>query len=171
MKLIIIVLFILFAGCKKQKEKVISAQVSVEEKQLPEAFFPVTDYLKGQIAEIKNDGINPLVFETKENKTDSFWLKIDSFDFVFKDFINTEIDTSNLKSLFKETRFLDQSIPAYTWTYDPIKELPDSISLRHWDVYVNPETNKVQRIFIKKVLPGNSYRLNSNKKDHPTSGG
>lgn len=155
MKLLILAFVILFASCKQSKNDVLTKPIEVVQEETPENFFPVTDYIKGQIAELKSDGINPLILTSIGNHEDSSWLKVDSFNIVFAEFLNPVIDTTNFKPFFKESKFLDQSIPAYTWTYDPIKNLPDSISLRHWDVYVNPETSKVDRIFIKKALPGN----------------
>lgn len=155
MKLFILAFIILFASCKQSKKNVVPETVEIVKEEVPENFFPVTDYIKGQISELKSDGINPLILTSNGNLTDSSWLKVDSFNIVFKDFLTPVIDTANLKPFFKESKFLDLSIPAYTWTYDPIKDLPDSISIKHWDVYVNPETSKVDRIFIKKSMPGN----------------
>ena len=55
-----------------------------------------------------------------------------------------------MHSFFTEKSFLDQTINAYTFSYDPKKQLPDSIDLVHWDVYMNPQTNKVERIYMVK---------------------
>ena len=66
------------------------------------------------------------------------------------DFLHPEIDTSNLIPFFSEARFLDQTVDAYTFTYEPKGILPDSISLRHWDVYIDPKKNIVRRIYIVK---------------------
>ena len=155
MKLFFLSFFILSIGCKQSKKNIVPEPAGIVQEEKPENFFPVTDYIKGQIAELKADGINPLILSTNGTIIDSTWLKVDSFNIVFKEFLTPEIDSVSLMPFFKESRFLDQSIPAYTWTYEPIKDLPDSITLRHWDVYVNPQTSKVERIFIKKSLPGN----------------
>lgn len=155
MKIFVVAFVILFSACKHSPKTSVEKQNEPVNSEIVENFFPVTSYLKGQIAELKSDGINPLILTTNGSRVDSTWLKVDSFNIAFKEFLSPLIDTSNLKSFFKETRFLDQSIPAYTWTYSPISALPDSINLQQWDVYVNPETNKVERIFIKKTAPGN----------------
>ena len=47
---------------------------------------------------------------------------------------------------------MDQTIDALTFTYDPIGPLPDSMKLQHWDVYVEPATGKVKRIYMVKNL-------------------
>jgi hypothetical protein len=55
-----------------------------------------------------------------------------------------------MMALFSEKSFLDQTINAYTFSYDPKVQLPDSIKLIHWDVYMNPQTNSIQRIYMLK---------------------
>ena len=45
---------------------------------------------------------------------------------------------------------MDQTIDAFTFTYEPKSKLPDSITLEHWDVYIDPTTSKVRRIYMLK---------------------
>ena len=118
-------------------------------------FFPVTTFLKGEIFNIKKSGINPLKYTTVNNQTDSAWLKIDELDIALQEFLKPEIDSTNLITLFTEKSFLDQSIDAVTFTYDPSSILPDSMMLKHWDVYVDPKTNKVKRIYMVKDVDKN----------------
>ena len=126
----------------------------IVDKKLPEkqSFFPVTSYIKGELYEIKNKGINPLKFTTINNHTDSVWLKIEELDGAVDEFLHPVIDTANLISLFTEKSFLDQSIGAYTFTYDASRQLPDTMVLRHWDVYIDPATGKVKRIYMVKEI-------------------
>lgn len=134
---------------------------TVQDSVAPEkqSFFPVTDFIKGQLQEIKKDGINPLKFTTVNGKTDSAWLKIEEFEKEIQPFLSPVIDSTNLTSLFTEKRFLDQTINAFTFTYDPVKPLPDSCAFQRWDVYVDPQKNTVNRIFLVKKLPGNKKQL------------
>ena len=62
------------------------------------------------------------------------------------------IDTANLKSLFKEEKFKDETINSFTFTYDPIPGKENNFAFTHWDVYVDPETNKVKRIYLNKNM-------------------
>lgn len=121
----------------------------------PQSFFPVTSYLKGEIYNLKKSGVNPLKFTTVNNHTDSAWLKIEDLDAAVQEFLQPEIDSANLITLFNEKSFLDQSINAITLTYDPSVPLPDTMQLKHWDVYINPETNKVKRIYMVKEISKN----------------
>ena len=137
--------FLLFS-CNNDQKVATDAQAPQEAPD----FFPVTSYIKGQIAEIKSAGINPLKIITANNKTDSTWLKIEAMDSAFAEFLGLEIDSVNLSEWFRETKFMDRTLNTYTFTYEPKKELPATMALRRWDVYVNPQTGRVVRIYIEK---------------------
>lgn len=119
-------------------------------------FFPVTDCLKGEIYNIKSSGVNPVRYTTINGVTDSAWVKLEQLDSSVSEFLSPQIDSANLVTLFKEKSFLDQSLNAVTFTYDPAGPLPDSMKLRHWDVYVDPKSNKVKRIYLVKQLDKNT---------------
>ncbi len=125
-------------------------QASVINSAEKQRFFPVTAYLKGEIFNIKKSGVNPLKYTTVNGRTDSAWLKIEELDAALQEFLQPEIDSANLTSLYTEKSFLDQSIDAVTFTYDPTSILPDSMKLKHWDVYIDPNSNKVKRIYMVK---------------------
>ena len=156
MKLISILpafLFILLScnsGNKADSQK--NTVADTQKKEAPEQaqFFPVTDFLKGQVTEIKSLGLNPVKITVKNKHEDSVWLKIEDLDEAFSVFLSPVIDSANLSGLFTEKKFLDQTINAFTFTYDPVKPLPDSFLLQRWDVYIDPELNTVRRIFIIK---------------------
>lgn len=131
-----------------------SAAVETQSGQSEQSeFFPVTDFLKGQVVEVKNKGINPIIITIKDKHMDSVWLKAENMDEAFSPFLSPVIDSTNLAGIFIEKKFLDQTINAYTFTYDPLKPLPDSFLLQRWDVYVDPGSNTVRRIYMIKKTP------------------
>lgn len=140
---------IVFISCKGNNE---NKPVQTYEKPEEDTsnFFPVTAYLKGQIYELKKDGINPIQYTTIGNKKDSMWLPVEKMEAAFAPFLETVIDSMNLKDTFKQEGFLDQTINAYTFSYDPAIPLPGAYPLQHWDVYIDPESHKVKRIYIVK---------------------
>ena len=149
-----------FIACNQKKELAPAVPVAQDAPDTAANFFPVTSFLKGQIYEIKNIGIAPVKKITIGGHTDSAYVKNEEFASAFADFLSPVIDTSNLKTLFTEKKFLDQTLNAFTFTYDPIEGKADSFAFRHWDVYVTPETNKVERIYmIKKIAPGKELQL------------
>jgi hypothetical protein len=127
-----------------------AVQPSNKDTAEKQRFFPVTAYLKGELFNLKKSGINPLKYTTINDRTDSVWLKIEELDSALQEFLKPEIDSANLITLFTEKSFLDQSIDAVTFTYDPTSLLPDSMKLKHWDVYIDPKTNKVKRVYMVK---------------------
>lgn len=153
---LIIIAISFFYSCKSKTENNNAAidkfvDSSLHKKEKP-SFFPVTSYIKGQIFEIKHGDTNPLKIEKFNNKLDSSWIKIENLDKEIADFLLPEIDSLNLVSLFEESKFFDQSYNAITLTYDPIKLLPDSDILRHWDVYIDPDNGNVTQVYILKKL-------------------
>lgn len=114
------------------------------------SFFPVTSYLKGEILGIKNGGITPVRKITIAGKTDSSWLKMEELEKVFAAFITPVIDSVNLKNTFDQKVFKDETVNAFTFTADPKNVQTNTFAFTHWDVYVDPETNKVTRIYLLK---------------------
>lgn len=146
---VIACIFILFSCNNSGKTDSVAVERNIEKNQ---KFFPVTAYLKGEIYNIKKAGINPLKFTTINNQTDSVWLKIEELDTAVSEFLHPEINDTNLISLFTEKSFLDQTINAVTFTYDATISLPDSMLLKHWDVYIDPQSNNVKRIYLVKEI-------------------
>ena len=90
---------------------------------------------------------------------DSVYLKEADFEKTFSVFLFPTIDTSNLKNTFTEKRFLDQTLNAFTFTYDPTNGMDNNFAFNHWDVYVDPETNKVRRIYLTKNIDSDTQLL------------
>ncbi len=148
----------LLGSCSDQS----SPEIKKEEKEpaKKQSFFPVTSYIRGQVYEIRTTGINPLRYITINNHTDSSWLKIEELEEAVKEFLSPVIDSTNLTSLFTEKNFLDQTIAAYTFTYEPSGQLPDTMKLKRWDVHIDAETDKVKRIYmVKEISPSKTLQL------------
>ncbi len=164
LSLLFFVLIFIFSCEQKEnsnKEKKLSAAVDSSFKEKETAgFFPVTSYLKGQLLDIRNSGINPLRLEVSKGKTDSTWIRMELLETEFADFLSPSIDSVSLSALFSEKKFFDQTLNSITLTYDPIDKLPDSIAFQRWDIYIDPEKNVVQRIYlVKKDSPDSSKQL------------
>jgi hypothetical protein len=87
---------------------------------------------------------------TVNGKTDSAWLGRESIRAFASPFLSLVIDSPSVSSYFSAKSFLDQTIHAFTLTYDANNNLPDTITLHHWSVYIDPQTNQVQRIYLVK---------------------
>jgi len=143
---ILLISVVISAGCNQnritQQEQEITLNKSI--------FFPVTQYLLGQLKELDSLPVTPLKITSINNKVDSVWVKRNEIRSFAQPFLNPVIDSIKLSKYFSEKSFLDQTINAFTFSYDPIKQLPDSIELKRWDVYVDPATGMVKRVYIVK---------------------
>lgn len=153
-ELYILVTGIFFIACNQPPENNAgssqSAADSLREKPSSAGYFPVTDYFRGQLAEIRQLGLNPLKLIKNNHSEDSSWIKMEALETEFALFLSPEIDSSHMTGLFKESKFLDQTIDAFTFSYDPAGPLPDSLQLMRWDVYIDPQSNSVTRIYMVK---------------------
>ena len=156
MKLLLIfaTVFIFFSSCTNK-----SIHPSIPPEVIPkqiDSFFPVTSFIKGQMAMLDSLPVTPLLLTIIKGKTDSTWLSKQELKSLLSSFLNPAITETNFTKLFTEIKFKDETLHAITFTYDPINILPDTVALQHWDVYVNPETGNVVKIYlVKKVKKDN----------------
>lgn len=141
---------ICYCSCNEEKSKIPRHDLKDSTKQ--QTFFPVTAYIRGQLREMDSLPLTPLKITTHDGAVDSVWMKREDIRRFAEPFLHPEIDTANFKDLFIEKSFLDQTINAFTFSYDPIDKLPDTLELRRWDVYIDPKKNTITRIYIVKEI-------------------
>ena len=141
--------FALLAGSCHQKTATSVATLTSDTAGV-HFFFPVTDFIKGQLKEADSIPVTPLRITIAEEKRDSSWISKNELDSLAAPFLTPVIDSAGMHDLFSVNSFLDQTINAITLTYDPKIKLPDSLNLNHWVVYIDPELKKVQRIYLVK---------------------
>lgn len=144
--------FFLWSCHNKEKSKAhnLNQTQNIDSVQEAQFFFPVTEFLLGQLKEIDSLPVTPLKIINANDKRDSIWLKRNDIRTFAKPFLSPIIDSNTMQNFFEEKSFLDQTINAVTLSYDPVKRLPDSVKLNHWDVYIDPQKNTVQRIYMVK---------------------
>jgi hypothetical protein len=147
-----LLVIVIAAGCNHNNDNKTSAPATPVTETKKDSFFPVTSFIKGQMIVLDSLPITPLHTVTINHTTDSIWLKKGELIPLLADFLSPEIKETNLVNYFKETSFNDQTLNAITFTYDPKTTLPDSISLRHWDIYIDPESGKVLKVYMVKEL-------------------
>lgn len=121
-------------------------------------FFPVTEFLKGQLTDIKMNGVTPVKINIQNNHPDSNWIKVTEMETAFAEFISPKIDSAAMGRFFNTKKFFDQTLNLITLTYDAKETLPASIPWKHWDVYIDPEKNIVSRIYLIKQLDEHTIR-------------
>ena len=153
LKLFVFLLIVLFCSCSEQESS--TPKKTEKDSTTNRTFFPVTEFIRGQLREIDSLPVTPLKIVTYNGKQDSIWMKKEDIRPFAEPFLHPEIDTTNLKNLFTEKSFLDQTINAYTFSYDAISDIPDSLQLKRWDVYIDPKKGEVKRIYIVKEIVNN----------------
>ena len=152
-KMIVYSLLAFFLYACNNKNKQVDKVATITDSTV--AFFPVSSFLKGQLIALDSLPITVLRIVTIKGKSDSFWIKKESVPPLLEDFFTQEINATNLIALFKESKFNDEGVDAITYTYEPKAALPDSIQLKHWDVYVKLQTGRVKRVYmVKQVKQG-----------------
>lgn len=158
--LIIALLLITMHSCNDNAPAVSVSPAKKDSATEKVLFFPVTAYLKGQIADIIKNKKPLKKYTISGEHADSVKASAADFKILANEFLHPEIDSANLLSLYSEAKFLDQTINAITFTYDAKKPLPDSVTLQHWDVYIEPEIGSVKRIYmVKKITAEKQLQL------------
>ncbi|MGG9971229.1 hypothetical protein ACQ33O_05475 [Ferruginibacter sp. SUN002] len=146
----LLAVIITIISCNQNKKNPITT-TDTEQPKI-DSFFPLTSFLKGQMALIDSTPITPLHYSITKEKTDSVWMKKEELKSFLSPFFSPEITATNLTGFYQKSSFNDLSINSLTYTHDPTKALPDSLNLLHWDIYVNPETEKITRVYMVKSL-------------------
>ena len=121
--------------------------------------FPVTDYLMGQLSSIETLQTTPLKIIDNGSKADSSWIQREDVRALAAPFWQTVIDSSSLQEYFTGNSFLDQTVGAITFTYVPKSDNLIDNGLREINVYIDPTTNKVQRIYLVREKGDTTFQL------------
>ena len=144
----ILIFVCLIASCSQKN----SENSTADKSDADASFFPVGNYLLGDIESIKHQGISPKYIHVKNSISDSTFLQLQQVDSCLSDFLIPLIDSISLSSMAKETKFYDENIESFTLSYDIQNTNFAKTPWRKWDVYINPETQKVDRLFLVKTI-------------------
>lgn len=159
----LLLLVILLISCQEDKKEIERTQSKAIEEEA--VFFPVTDFLKGQLVEIRERGIAPIFYQDKNGKTDSIWIKMDSLEKYVVDFTSPVIDSISLSSYYSVKKFYDQTLGSITLTYEANSVLREKNPWLSWNIYIEPEKGTVEKIYLVKfIAPNKKLLLNWNGK-------
>jgi hypothetical protein len=144
----ILIFVCLIASCSQNK----SEKSTVDKSDSDASFFPVGNYLLGDIELIKHQGISPKYVHLKNGNYDSSFILLQQIDSCLTEFLLPMIDSESLNSIVKESKFYDESIESFTLSYDVQNAYIKKTPWRKWDIYINPETQKVDRLFLVKTI-------------------
>lgn len=146
-KALIPFVFIVLSACNSGEKQ---ADISKKADDNATSIIPVTEFLKGQLLEIDSMPVTALRTVSVNGKKDSSWIKRQDIRPFAAPFLTPVIDSLSMSKYFSGKSFLDQTVNAFTFSYDAKAKLPDSLALTHWDVYVDPQKSTIQRVYMVK---------------------
>lgn len=115
-------------------------------------FYPVREFLQSQIADVVHTPYFIYKLTRQNNKQDSVVVNSADFAALTALFVTWTIDSPGVKKYYREDAFNDASTGSVTLSYSTHnKNLP----LQQADVLLDPETQKVKRIFLHVVQNNN----------------
>jgi hypothetical protein len=109
-------------------------------------FMDVASYLKGQLAYL--DTVPFAILKTTFKDTiysDSIYIKKEQLRSLVSSYLLPQLEKESFENSFSENTFIDATINTITLTYNAVdKTLP----IQRIDVYVNPETEQIKRIYM-----------------------
>jgi hypothetical protein len=144
------ILFFLFTACADEMES-----SPVPEASLPDStnkakqFFPILDYLRGQVKDVDSFSAAIKFYLTTNDKTDSGYMQLDQFKTLMQEFLPPELSKENFEKYYTESSFFDQTTQTSTFTYSTKN---DELDFHRIDVLVQgTETyDRVSSIYMEK---------------------
>ncbi|HMH33046.1 MAG TPA: hypothetical protein VK543_08440, partial [Puia sp.] len=97
--LMVLIVFLLF-GCEDENKKAEAPPAALPEEK--KNFFPVLDYLKGEVAYVDSFPLRIMTFSTRNGHTDSGYIQITEFDRLAREFLDPALDTASMEKEFTE---------------------------------------------------------------------
>ena len=95
--LVICCSYLFFKPCHTAKQKQVGTGENIEEAQ---SFFPVTEFLLGQLNVTDSLPVTPVKITINGNRQDSVWLKKEDIRKFASPFLHPVIDSISMKKLF-----------------------------------------------------------------------
>ena len=143
-------LFFLACGEKNRSSDADPKTATVEDTtQAASQYFPVSAFLKGEIAYVDSLPVGIMKYTSRESRQDSGYIKIEEFHKLAQEFLPSEMNDSQFVKEFQETSFMDKSTNIATFMYGSKNE---KIPVRRVDIVTakGPIYDEVKSIYIEK---------------------
>ncbi|RYZ27437.1 MAG: hypothetical protein EOO10_12730 [Chitinophagaceae bacterium] len=136
-----LLLSLCFVGCKSKKEK---------KKDVAAAdFFPVKDYINGQVAKLGTANYSFLKIETVDSHSDTTAIKNSDIRQYAKDFLELpDISSKEIKDDYEINHLYDEELEAFAFTFTTKEDHP--VKSEH--VVVEPTPNAEGKNDIKSIF-------------------
>ncbi len=144
-----LLLLALLSGCADEVES------SPQEAKIPDStnkvkqFFPILDYLKGEVKSVNTVATAIKTYMTAGGKTDSGYVNPEQFQALMQEYLVPELSKDNFEKYYSESSFFDQTTETSTFTYATKN---DQLEFHRIDVLVQgSETfDKVSSVYMEK---------------------
>ncbi|MHA4843789.1 hypothetical protein ACX0G7_06490 [Flavitalea antarctica] len=151
--LLSLVLITLLSGCADELESPLPEARLPDSTNKAKQFFPVLDYLKGELSNVDSFATAIRVYTTFNGKTDSSFVTVDQFNGIMQEFLPPELSKENFEKYYSESSFFDQTTQTSTFTYATKN---DDLEFHRIDVLVqgSESYDKVSSIYMEKFIGG-----------------
>lgn len=124
---------------------------SAGETESAKAYFPVLDFLKGEISMVDSLPVGILKYVTIGEKTDSQYIKPEAFHELANEFLAPELQRARFENEFTETSFYDKSVHSSTFLYTAKS---DDLPLRRVDILSESggAYDKIKSVYMEKLM-------------------
>ena len=151
-RFVYLLLALAFAACGNKKN-------TPGQEAAAEPFFPIADYINGQLLDIKKQDLKIVRYSTSNGATSSKLTSFSEMEEAAAQFTSPDITKPTISSKYTEASFADQSVPNITLNYSTQDR---SLEIQRVDVILepNPEaSDKVKTIYIEKQKGNRQLKL------------
>jgi len=132
------------------KQPETSAGNSIQTDTTKKNYLPVADFLRAEIATVDSLPLRLMKYTIVNGKMDSGIITTPVFDQIAKEFLMTDLDSSNFEKRFEENSFVDRSTNLVSFTYST-KDSGDG--LKRVDVLLSPGagSDKLNSIYMEAI--------------------
>ncbi|HXB28628.1 MAG TPA: hypothetical protein VNW49_02360 [Puia sp.] len=144
----VLTFFLAYACHSKQHE--IPAGNSGHSDTAKKNYLPVADFLKAEIAAVDSLPLRLMKYTIVNGKTDSNIITTPVFDQIAKQFLMSDLDSSQFEKKYDENSFVDRSTNLVSFTYST-KDTGDG--LKRVDVLLSPGagSDKLNSIYMEAI--------------------
>lgn len=115
------------------------------------AYFPVLDFLKGEISMVDSLPVGIMEYVTIGEKTDSQYIKPAAFHELANEFLAPELQRARFENEFTETSFFDKGTLSATFLYAAKNE---DLPLRRVDILSESggAYDKIKSVYMEKII-------------------
>ena len=132
---------------------------SKENAPAAKSYFPIAEYIKGEIKLVDSLPVGIMKKNTSGNRTDSAFIERPEFKMLAGAFTGSDLEKTSLEAKYTEHSFLDQTTGYYTMTYEP---KTSDAPYNRIDVLVKPGAtfDNVKSIYLEKSTSQNDTSIN-----------